>query len=282
MRKKLTYLVSGWLPAIFVKYAFYKLTRPKKHTLRPHEKEVLDQATQSTYSFRDFSIQLYEWKAGPQKVFLIHGWEGNAGNFAELIEKCLEKNITVFAFDGPGHGQSSCSNKGTSLFEFADLVEDLIRKFEINKLVSHSFGGVATTYALSKNPDFQIEKYVLFTTPNRFLDRIDEAMHEAGVHPKVKRKLCEMLEKKFNLDLIVLNVDQFVQTANVAEALIFHDTNDRVLSVKESRAVAEKWATASLIEVTKTGHYRLMRTDEVLEKGMEFLDFNAPLLDKLQ
>lgn len=274
MKKKIINKVSGIVPAVFVKYAFRKLTEPQVFKLRPHEAEVLEKAEKSFFRFRDFDIQVYEWKAGPEKVFLIHGWEGQAGNFADLINKLLEKNISVIAFDGPMHGSSSKGNKGTSLFEFADLVGVLIEKHQVNKLVSHSFGGVATTYSLSQNPKLEIEKYALFTTPNRFLDRIDDVAKFVGLHDKVKEQLKKRLENKFELKLETLNVEDFVQVANVKEALILHDTNDRVLNVSESRTVVERWDEAKLSECKGTGHYRILRTDEVLDQAIEFLDFS--------
>lgn len=261
------------MPTVFVDFAFRKLTSPQVHKLREHETKVLDKAEKSVFQYEESEIQVYEWKAGPQKVLLIHGWEGQAGNFADLIEKFTLLNVTVVAFDGPSHGNSSKSSKGTSLFEFANLVGVMIEKFEINKLVSHSFGGVATTYALSQLPNFEIEKYVLFTTPNRFVDRIDEVAKFVGFHDKVKEKLKLRLENKFDLVLNDLDVEKFVQLVNVKEALILHDTNDKVLSVEESRTVVKHWDAAQLIEVTETGHYRILRTDDVLEKAVTFLGF---------
>jgi pimeloyl-ACP methyl ester carboxylesterase len=273
MKRKITRFVSGIAPTIFVNFAFRKLTSPQVYKLRPHEAEVLDQAEKSIFLFQESEIQIYEWKAGPQKVLLIHGWEGQAGNFADLIDRFLAQNISVVAFDGPAHGKSSAPKNGTSLFNFADLVGVMIERYSIKKLVSHSFGGVATTYALAQIPHFQIDKYVLFTTPNRFLDRIEDVAKFVGFHDKVKEKLKKRIESRFNLVLTDLDVEKFVQTANVKEALILHDTFDKVLSVEESREVAKMWKAAKLIEVTETGHYRILRTATVLDKAIAFLDF---------
>jgi pimeloyl-ACP methyl ester carboxylesterase len=273
MKKKITYLVSGIVPKIFVNFAFKKLTTPQVFKLRSHEMEVLHKAEKSIFQFNSFEIQLYEWKAGPEKVFLIHGWEGQAANFADLVEKFLERNITVIAFDGPAHGFSSKAVSGTSLFEFAILVGVLIEKFAVKNLVSHSFGGVATTYALSKNTNLVIDKYVLFASPNRFVDRIEVVAKNHGLHNRVTEKLYQKLEKKLNLDPSHLNVEDFVQGVQVKEALILHDTYDKVLSVEESRAVAKKWSSAKLIEVTKTGHFRILRTPEVLDMAVNFMEF---------
>lgn len=273
MKKKIIQYLSFIYPNFFAEKAYHRLTHPHMHKLRPHEEVVLEKAEKSIFKYGSFDIQMYKWWAGPETVLLIHGWEGQAGNFADLIEKLIENNVTVVAFDGPSHGKSSQGKGQTSLFEFAELVGVLIRQTGIKKIVSHSFGGVATTYSLSKNPDLEIERYVLFTTPNRFVDRIDEVCNKLGMHQKAKDQLHKNLEKKLNLDLSVINVDVFVQNVAVEQALILHDTYDRVLSVEESRKVAESWPQARLKEVNGTGHFRILRTDAVLELAIEFLGF---------
>ena len=272
MKKKIIHILSGIFPKRFVDYAYYKLTHPQVHKLRPHEKEVIGKANKQRFQFNEFDIQLYEWKAGPQKVMLIHGWGGQAGNFADLIERLVAKNITVLAFDGPSHGNSSTGKGSTSLFEFAELVGVLVEHFQVSKLVSHSFGGVATTYSLSQKQHLEIDKYALFTTPDRFADRISVVAEQAGLHNKVKKKLITKLELK--LDLSILNVSNFVKGISVKEAFIVHDTFDKVLSVEESKRVVEKWSAATLEEVRETGHFRILRTDDVLTKVISFLEFD--------
>ena len=271
MRKRIINTLSGLFPNRFVNFAYYKLTHPQVYKLREHEKEILDQAEKSIFKFNEFDIQMYKWEAGPQKVLLIHGWEGQAGNFSDLIEKLLAKNVTVLAFDGPSHGSSSKGKGETSLFEFAELVGVLIDKLQVTKLVSHSFGGVATTYSLSKYSHLKIEKYALFTTPNRFEDRINDVSKNVGLHEKVNIRLKQKLTKELNLDLTKLSVTDFTQNISVKEALIVHDTFDKVLSVEESRAVVASWEEAELKEVTGTGHFRILRTEVSLNLVIDFL-----------
>ena len=72
-------------------------------------------------------------------------------------------------------------NRGkTNFFEFTELVGILIKKLCVKLLVSHSFGGVATTYALFQNQDIEIKKYILITTPDKFTQRIDDVSEIIG------------------------------------------------------------------------------------------------------
>ena len=68
-----------------------------------------------------------------------------------------------------------------------------------------------------------------------------------------------------------INVEDYAQKSSVEKALLLHDTNDRVLPVEKSREVARKWPAANIIEVTETGHYKILGAEKVLDKVMDFL-----------
>jgi pimeloyl-ACP methyl ester carboxylesterase len=269
MKKALVNFISKILPNLVVSFAYNQLTNPQVKKLRANELVTLDTSEKEILKFAGFDIQLYTWKGGEDAVLLIHGWEGQAGNFSDVIEALLKKNFTVYAFDGPSHGFSS---KGeTSLFEFTELVGIIIRKFKVKKLISHSFGGVATTYALQQNKDLAINKYLLLTVPNRFLERINDVSEFIGITENVKNKLIARLEKETNQDISLLNVSDFVQNLDVKKALIIHDKNDTVIPIIRAKKVHENWKNSDLMEIEGTGHFRILRTEHVIEKSINFL-----------
>ena len=269
MKKLLIQIISLIFPNVVVGRAYQALTNPQTKKLRIHEIEVLDRAEKEQIEFGGFLIQTYKWGNGPKKVLLIHGWEGQSGNFAEIIEGLIKADYTVFAFDGPSHGNSS---KGqTSLMEFTKLVGVMIRKFEVNRLVSHSFGGVATTYSLSINPDLKIGKYVLLTAPDKFSERIDFVAKKMGISENVKRKLIERLKKETGMEVDQLNVSEFVKKINVDHCLILQDKNDRIVTLSQSKAVHKNWKASTLEVIEGTGHFRILRDKKVVDRVVEFL-----------
>jgi len=269
MKKKIIHFLSSLFPNIFTNFAFNQLTNPQVRKLRENELVILNKASQEDFQFKDFNIKTYKWGNGKPSVLLIHGWEGQAGNFSDLIEKLLQKNFTVYAFDGPSHGFSS---KGkTSLFEFSELVEVMIKKFNVKKLISHSFGGVATTFALYNNLSLNIEKYALLTTPDKFSERIDDVSEMVGISDKVKYNLIEKLETESGIKTDSLNVSDFVKKINVDNAFIIHDKNDKVIPINRSLNVHNNWPQSRFEEVEGTGHFRILRTDKVLNKVVEFI-----------
>lgn len=270
MNKSLVKSLSVLSPKLVASFAYSQLTNPQIRKLRDYETQVLDKAKKNDFYFKGFNIKCYEWGSSDKEVLLVHGWEGQAGNFADLIEKLLKKNYRVYAFDGPSHGYSS---KGkTSLFEFTELVATLIRKFQVNNLISHSFGGVATTYSLFQNQDLQIERYLLFTTPDRFIERINDLSDEIGITHKVKDTLINRLKRETNQDVYGLNVSDFVKEINVREAMIIHDRDDRVIPIERAKNVHKKWPQAKFVEVVGTGHFRILRDPAVLGTALEFLE----------
>lgn len=270
MKKNLVKIASAFFPKRIAAFAHDQLTNPQVLKLRNNELEMLDKSIKETYSFKSFDIQLYTWKGGDKNILLIHGWEGQAGNFSDLITVLLANGYTVHAFDAPSHGYSS---KGkTSLFDFSNLVAALIKKFDTKLLVSHSFGGVATTYALYANQDLLIDKYVMLTTPDKFTERIDDVSEMVGISDNVKKLLIDRLEKETGNSVDILNVSEFVKTINVKKALIIHDKNDKVIPIARSKNVHNNWKQSKFETIEGSGHFRILRTEKVLNKVLDFLN----------
>lgn len=271
MKKQVVKIASTLFPSLVASYAYRQLTSPQVRKLRENELKTLEKATKRTFPFKGFDIQLYAWPKGEKKVLLIHGWEGQAGNFSDLIEELLANDYTVYSFDGPSHGFSSAGK--TSLFEFTELVGVLIKKFQVKQLVSHSFGGVATTYALFNNPDIEIDKYVMLTTPDRFTERINDVAEQVGITPAVKGRLVKRLAQETQLDVTTLNVSEFVKQIKVKQSLIIHDRDDKVIPIARSKNVHHNWGEVSTFkEITGTGHFRILRTKHVIDRVVQYLN----------
>jgi len=268
MKNKIVPFISKIAPNVVVNYAYTQLTNPQIRKLRESELEILDKSKKEIFEFRDFKIQTYKWEGGKDKILLIHGWEGQAGNFSEIIKELIQNNFSVYAFDGPSHGFSSRGK--TSLFEFTELVGVLIEKFKVSQLISHSFGGVATTYSLFKN-NLSIDKYALLTTPDKFTERIDDVCKRNGITRKVKHKLVNRIEKELNITVSSINVSDFVKKIDVKQAIIIHDKYDKVVPIKQSKNVYANWKTCNFIEVEKTGHFGILKKDSIINLVLEFL-----------
>ena len=263
------FISIAW-PTFVANLAYNTLTNPKVKKVRPHEVRMLNKAQKERVKFRHFEIQTYKWgKKTNKKILLVHGWEGQAGNFTDIIEALLSNHYYVIAFDAPSHGFSSTGQ--TNLFDFSDVVLKMIRENDCKQLISHSFGGVATSYALSRNNDIEIDKYILLTTPDKFIDRIDDVCQRVGISYTVKSKLIDKIEKEIKINVKDANVSEFVKDVNVRQALIIHDRDDKVIPIEQSINVNNNWPICSIKEIEGTGHFRILRTKSVNQLILNFL-----------
>ena len=268
MRKSIIKILSSLFPGLFSNIAYKKLNNPQVLKLREHELEVLKEAVQSDIECAGFTIRTYQWGTGSKPILLIHGWEGQAGNFSEFIPSLVSSDFTVYAFDGPAHGFSS---KGSaSIFTFIEVVMKMLTDTQPRFLISNSFGGVATTYALKELGNVAIEKYALLTTPDTFSERIQSISDSIGISEKVVKRLKEKIESQYNLKVDTLNVSNFVKSIPVEKALIIHDKDDKVIPLVQSQRVADNWEVGELKVIEGTGHFRILRNEEVCQLLLDF------------
>jgi hypothetical protein len=121
-------------------------------------------------------------------------------------------------------------------------------------------------------PEIKIKRFVLFTTPNKLIDRIQFVADAIGISNRVTTRLIKKIEFEKGIIVDNMNVADYVQKASVEKALILHDINDKILPIEQSKEVEAAWKEARLEKITGTGHYRILRTKSVLQKALNFLN----------
>nr|WP_294929970.1 alpha/beta hydrolase [uncultured Flavobacterium sp.] len=253
MIKKVIKFRSNIFPRATAFYAYKTLTNPQQKKIRQHETDVLSTANKKQISFKKFDIQLYNWgNPKNEMVLLVHGWEGHSGNFASIIGQLLQHDYYILAFDGPSHGFST---KGqTNLLEFSDLIIQILKKYNPKKIISHSFGAVVTTYALKRSPHLEIDKYVMITTPDSFLERVNYISDQIGIAKNARRKLIRKLESELKTNIDEVSVSKFVKNVQVKDALILHGRDDKIIPLQQARIVHKNWPSSNLEVIENTGH----------------------------
>ncbi len=270
MRKRIFKTLSQIFPSATADLVFYQLTHPTKATFKSSEEEFLNTACKEIYVFGQFNIQTYRWGNGNVKTLMVHGWEGQSGNFSSIVPELVKRGFTVYAFDGPSHGKSSRGRTG--LPEFTELIATLIKEWEITHAVSHSFGSVSMTYALHLHRKLRLKAFVLITTPDKFMERMEEARLSLGLSSRAIDKLLQKMQIELGIDAEKLNVSDFVKQIQVERALILHDTADRILPVQRSRNVSAAWKEAVMEEVVGTGHFKILHSPGVIQRIGDFLE----------
>jgi pimeloyl-ACP methyl ester carboxylesterase len=103
----------------------------------------------------------YGNKSG-KNIVLLHGCQNI--EMMDPIGKRLQKDFYITIIDLPGFGKSSEPTYGYTVYDYFEIVDELLRKLKIKNpiMIGHSFGGrISIIYAAKKG----VEKLVLLASP---------------------------------------------------------------------------------------------------------------------
>jgi rhamnosyltransferase subunit A len=106
--------------------------------------------------FKDYAVYVERIGDDPRRktVLLVNGAMSTTASFART-SRCLAEYFNVLMFDLPFAGRSREHNPSQMLVTKDDEVQillALVRHFDVNHLVSASWGGISSLLALSHNP----------------------------------------------------------------------------------------------------------------------------------
>lgn len=116
-----------------------------------------------THDQLDLYLQAWMVPSPKASILLVHGLGEHSSRYVHLVEKFNEAGISVFTFDGRGHGKSD-KPKPTAFFEsYEDYLKDIDALFgKVKKFVpdvpafiyGHSMGGgLVAAYVLKYKPE---------------------------------------------------------------------------------------------------------------------------------
>lgn len=241
------------------------MSHPRIRKLRESEEKVISLAETERLIYKGFTLMRYEWGIHNNKVaFLVHGWEGQTGNFASLISTLLRFNYKVVSFDAPSHGKSSDGK--TNMFEFAKILKPYFEDYQPELVISHSFGSVNVAKILRLTPEINIKLWILVTTPNNFKSRLNQIASQFGLGKNIVQKLIHKTQNDTNENIDDLNMVTYCKELNnINKALIIHSKTDKVLPIEGAREVHKSFRQSEIIELENYGHYTILWSEELKE-----------------
>ena len=275
-KKSVTFLITNllWLinQSLVKKFVLRGFFVPRLYLASDAEKELLQEAEASRIMVNDQYISCWKWGSGPAIVY-VHGWNGRGIQFYPFIKESLARGYSVIAFDGPGHGESDGNT--SSYFEMTDTVRAVLNycgQDDVVAIVGHSFGASAIINALSK--DKHDLRVVLIAPALGIKEMLDIAFLMHGVPRDIYRKLIGEYEERFGHNLESDNPKSLLNEYQL-QALIIHDTQDKVTPFEESESVSAKFHSIDLFATTGLGHKRVLSDRNVMSEMFRYIQGKA-------
>lgn len=265
---KMVGLVARLAPALAAWLALRLFSTPRRTlALDPG---VFEQAESWSISYAGRRLAIWRWRpplSNGMRALLVHGWSGNAGQFARWIPAFTAVGYEVIAFDAPAHGASA--GKRTHLVDFAGAIRMVAAMMGgADVVVAHSMGGSATIVAASEGLGAQ--RLVLISTPENVEARIDRFAGWLGLSSAVRRAMERRLSRQFGRPLRELRLTRLAPHLGVP-VLVVHDAGDREIPWFEGARTAAALAQGTLHTVRGLGHTRVLREDGVIALAVGFL-----------
>ena len=266
--------LSFFIPKYAGKVAVDIFQKVRLKDTKYKEKEFYSKSNAYKIKYSKGNLDIYE--LGNPKgniVFLVHGWDSNAGSLGKFAFKLAESNkYRVIAFDLPAHNKSE--EKFTNLYicknAFKTLL-DHIRPTESFNIISHSFGCVVTAFALSET-NYKINKIVFLSSIDIVEDVFKRFQKLIGFNKKVYDNVRVLTHKIIGEPLENLIVSDRLLKCSFDKLLLIHDRYDKVVPFKNSESIHSKISNSFLLTFNKIGHYRMLWKNDVVNETIYFLE----------
>ena len=255
-------------PSLAHRYFIHLFFTPFRYQVPDKEKELEQQAEQSTVVVDGKKIQLYSWGSGPI-ILLVHGWAGRASQFRKFIPVLNQAGYRVVGFDGPAHGRSE--GKQTNLIEFDLVINQIVKTIgEPVAIVAHSFGGIASLFAIMKG--LGVKKLINISSPtigdeiiNTYLRAIQAS---AATAKAFKLHMIRKFGKPFD-EFSSVHVAQHLPSD--LKLLVIHDDKDKEVTIDHALALLKVYPSAAFLKTSGLGHTRILKDDDVINHCLSFI-----------
>lgn len=253
--------------------SFKIFQRVRKKEVREREIPFYQKARQFKVQSEKEPIDCFELgdPNGPL-VFLVHGWDSNAGSMTKIAERFEQMGYRVIAFNLPGH--AFYKSRSTNLLECKHAFLDVLRFINPAdgfSVVSHSFGSAVVANGLAE-VDYKADRLVFMTNPDKMEDIFKEFKEIIGLRRKAHRALIRQTSQLLGKPIQTLDVTTNLKKANFKKLLLLHDQHDGVLPHKNAFNINNEIKDAQLITFEHIGHYRMLWNEEVIGRAAAFVE----------
>ncbi len=269
-------VLSAVSPKVAANSAFKVFQKIRIKTIRDREKPFYEKANHFHIEHEDEALDTYELGNKDGKlIFLIHGWESNAGCLLKIAEEFVELDYRVIAFNLPGH--AFYENSSTNLLKCKLAFERVLSEIDPSEpfdVVSHSFGSAVVANALADS-DYEVNRLTFLTNPNKVENIFKQFQDIVNLGDKAFDKLLLKVNTLIGDDMSTMDVDNQLKKVKFEDFMMIHDENDKILPFSNSEEILENIKPSNLHVLTDVGHYRMLWNDDVIKQVVGFV--SAPI-----
>jgi len=254
-----------------VKKVYQAFFGPSRHEEKPADREIINRGNNYRLPFAGGELMVTSWgEVDRPAVLLMHGWGGSRAQMTGFVDPLLSAGYRVVAYDQPAHGESD--GRITNLIEIAPTMNLVVQQEgPFDAIIAHSFGTLITTYAIVNLNFPPPSKLVYFGAFNRLLDSLPRFQVMAKLSDEIMNGFREMITEEFGEGVLDAIANETLAPQIQVPALLFHDVNDDVTPIEDTRAIARAWDGAKLIETNGLNHRGALQSKEVHEQVIQFL-----------
>jgi len=221
---------------------------------------------------KDKIIPVHLWGKGPL-IVMMHGWSGSGTQFRKFIPALVKAGYQIAIFDAPSHGINQ-GNK-THLIEFCDTLIAIQNKLgNINSIISHSFGSMATVVAMQKG--LTAERIILIS-PHLDANEMHKTYSDLlNLNHRLSMRFRALIELKMNRILKVNKVWSYLSPENLlshnnCKGLLIFDLEDEEIPQKQFKDIENYWIKSTTITTKGLGHHRILKDINIINEVLNYV-----------
>ncbi len=241
-------------------------------TIRRREKSFYAHAKHFIVPFHPENLNCYELgNPEGELVFMVHGWESNAGSLSFIANQLAEKGFRVILMDFPAHAFSELNQTNILICKYAFLaLVNYIEPYKRFSVVAHSLGALVAAYALANSP-YKTNRIVFIACVNRFIQLFEDFKSHVSLGNSAYKHLLSIMQNISGDNLDKISIEYMGKLIKYNKMLLVHDKNDCVEPMENSKAVYKSLFDTSILEVEKTGHLLILWNRETATKITSFI-----------
>lgn len=232
---------------------------------------VFHKAEKISFQFNGYSIHGSRWvnKNNTRTVLVCHGMNSCSYRFDKFIQRLLQHNLNVLAFDAQAHGKSE--GKILNAVIYSEIILEIENLFgPVDAILSHSLAGMATCFAMEQTKNTH-KKIVLIAPATETISAVDNFFKLLHLSQPLRNVFEETIIQTRGKPSAWYSSVRAIQNFK-SPVLWIHDTDDDICPYADTIPVQQLGLPhIQFVTTSGLGHNKIYRDQQVQKTVIDFL-----------